>query len=383
MYEHLPQLPSVVSVIHEAGLRHHLWKDALEKIADQISAAAGFLLIYDALKICNLFLAVGEACNEAQKDKKFSYSFPTLSPLVQFEEPESNSSWSFVPCLYSEPLPSHDKDKKKHLSQFEKRNTVISQLHSVDGIKVLVAFHWNNQTEVPYQTRLILDNLSSHFKISTWTLLHTIPHTENYLENCPIIGKLHLPIIIADCDGYVCYQNNLATAIINKNDGLKIIGRKIASASSASLIKEKISQALFEGRPMAILVPRVHDKTPYQLYITPNQSNRNNNIYLRSSAIIHIACIDRDLSHQDFYFCELFSFTPAEAKLASRLAVGLSPGECAKAANVSISTVRTQIRSLITKTQTSRLSNLTILLSSIVQSAPVSHADNFQFRTFS
>lgn len=383
MFEHLPHLPSVVSAIHEAGLRHHLWKGVLEEIAEHISAAAGFLLVYDALKMCNLFLAVGETHKDAHKDKNFSYSFPTLSPSFQLKETKSNSLWSFVSCLYSEPLPSSDTDKKRQLSQFEKRKTAISQLHSTEGIEVLLAFHWNNQTAVPDQASLILDNLSSHFKISTWTLLHTIPYTEKYLGNCPIISRLHLPIIIADCEGYVCYQNNLASEIINKNDGLRIVGRKIASASSTSVIKDKISQAISECKPVATLIPRANKKTPYQLYITPNQNNGNNNIYLRSTAIIHIACIDRDSPQQDFYFCELFNFTPAEAKLASRLAMGLTPGECAKAANVSISTVRTQIRSLITKTQTSRLSDLMILLSSIVQSSPIPRAEDIQSRNFS
>ncbi|QMV64087.1 helix-turn-helix transcriptional regulator [Pseudomonas berkeleyensis] len=62
---------------------------------------------------------------------------------------------------------------------------------------------------------------------------------------------------------------------------------------------------------------------------------------------------------------ELFRFTGAESRLAELIAQGLSPEDCAGRLGVSINTVRSQLRSLFGKTDTTRQSELVGLLTRV------------------
>lgn len=59
---------------------------------------------------------------------------------------------------------------------------------------------------------------------------------------------------------------------------------------------------------------------------------------------------------------ELFQLSPAEQRLAELLAQQLSPEACAERLNVSINTVRSQLRALFRKTDTSRQAELASLI---------------------
>lgn len=70
---------------------------------------------------------------------------------------------------------------------------------------------------------------------------------------------------------------------------------------------------------------------------------------------------------------QLYRLTPAEAELATLLAQGASTSEAAQHRQVSVATVRTQIKQLLTKTESRRLSDLTRLLAQDRMLLPRSH----------
>ncbi|MDH4870319.1 helix-turn-helix transcriptional regulator [Pseudomonas sp. BN515] len=62
------------------------------------------------------------------------------------------------------------------------------------------------------------------------------------------------------------------------------------------------------------------------------------------------------------WLADLFQFSPAEQRLANLLVQGLAPEACAERLNVSINTIRTQLRALFRKTETERQAELVTLL---------------------
>lgn len=62
---------------------------------------------------------------------------------------------------------------------------------------------------------------------------------------------------------------------------------------------------------------------------------------------------------------ELFKFTPAETRLAQLLMCGLAPEACASRLNVSITTVRSQLRAMFNKTGTERQAGLVAILAKL------------------
>jgi DNA-binding CsgD family transcriptional regulator len=63
---------------------------------------------------------------------------------------------------------------------------------------------------------------------------------------------------------------------------------------------------------------------------------------------------------------ELFQLSPAEHRLAELLAQGLPLESCAARLNVSINTVRTQLRALFRKTGTTRQAQLINLFTRLI-----------------
>jgi DNA-binding NarL/FixJ family response regulator len=60
-----------------------------------------------------------------------------------------------------------------------------------------------------------------------------------------------------------------------------------------------------------------------------------------------------------------FDFTPSEARVASALVEGLSPKAIARRHDVSLSTVQTQVRSVLSKVGTNRTAELVSLLGTL------------------
>jgi DNA-binding CsgD family transcriptional regulator len=84
---------------------------------------------------------------------------------------------------------------------------------------------------------------------------------------------------------------------------------------------------------------------------------------------VTVLIVDRDSqSEPDLAVLrELFSLTPAEARVAGKLVVGRSVEEIASEAGISIETVRTQIKRVLSKTGTDRQGKL---ISLILRSIP-------------
>jgi DNA-binding CsgD family transcriptional regulator len=79
-------------------------------------------------------------------------------------------------------------------------------------------------------------------------------------------------------------------------------------------------------------------------------------------AVIFISDPDREPVSEACIFAELFGLTPAEARLARILAAGDSLKDAAEQLAVAESTVKSQLKSIFAKTDTSRQSQLVRLV---------------------
>ncbi len=85
-------------------------------------------------------------------------------------------------------------------------------------------------------------------------------------------------------------------------------------------------------------------------------------MHQRASALIQIANPDHHPVLMTDLLASLYKLTPAETRLTLRLFDGVTPAEYALEAEISIATVRTQIRSVLDKTHTRRQAELIKLL---------------------
>ncbi|MFK8035218.1 MAG: helix-turn-helix transcriptional regulator [Hyphomicrobiales bacterium] len=109
-----------------------------------------------------------------------------------------------------------------------------------------------------------------------------------------------------------------------------------------------------------VRVNRPSRKRPYSLMLVPMGANKSGLEGASISVLLFDPSIKRTTAIK--LFATSYGLTKAEARLALELAQGMSPEEFASEHSISINTVRTQLRALFAKTETSRQAELVSLL---------------------
>lgn len=154
--------------------------------------------------------------------------------------------------------------------------------------------------------------------------------------------------------------NRRGVEMLAGDDGLRMAGGRI-TVSNASR-QDRLAHAIRSaatwsgGRGDAILLPRAEGQPALRVLVSP----------MSGPHAVALVIIE-DPEDQDPGMARtlrrLYGLTASEAELATLLAEGFSPEEAAEARDVRLSTVRTQIKRLLDKTEAARLLDLVRLLS--------------------
>jgi DNA-binding CsgD family transcriptional regulator len=180
------------------------------------------------------------------------------------------------------------------------------------------------------------------------------------------------PFLLTDADSRVLYANAAAREITALRDGLAIEAGRIMlmALKRHAEFREAISEiAAGRGLPLRSLeVARPSQKAPYRLLVmnVPISGALPLGVARPAAAVL---VVDGDSRKEPdlAILRELFSLTPAEARVTGRLALGRSVDEIALETGVSIETVRSQVRSILSKTGTTRQGEL---ISLVLRMAP-------------
>ena len=185
----------------------------------------------------------------------------------------------------------------------------------------------------------------------------------SYLDRSP------LPFLLTDARGRVLYANAAAHQIAGGKDGITITSGQLSVMSPrnrAAFGKAIEEAATGRGRPLCrIEVERpTPDKAPYRLLLMPVPAAAG--LFQPTAAVLIVDTEARpELDHE--VLGELFFLTPAEARVTAKLGVGHSAEEIAEETGVSLETVRTHIRRVLSKTGTGRQGEL---ISLVLRTAP-------------
>ena len=173
--------------------------------------------------------------------------------------------------------------------------------------------------------------------------------------------------LLTDAERRVLYSNATAREITASRDGLAIENGRLVTMSvpsQAAFAKAAADSAAGRGPSLRRLeIPRPSRRKSYRVIIMPIDDSRTIPLGIAVPAV-SILVIDTDsLSTPDpEVLRELFSLTPAEARVAARVVLGQNAEEIAAASKTSTETVRTQIKRIFSKTATCRQSELVSLI---------------------
>mgnify|MGYP001813252094 CR=1 FL=1 len=184
------------------------------------------------------------------------------------------------------------------------------------------------------------------------------------------VNQLSVAAIIVDEQGRVLTSNEVASALLEQAQGLgvrdqrlHIDGRDINKELQQALTT--IIRAQQQGETSvvrALRVPRPGGRADLGLVIRPVPGSQGSEGQAIPCAAVFISDPDLEESTSQQILGELFELTPAEARLATLLARGLSLAEVSAAQGISQHTARAQLKSIFAKTGVSRQAELVRLV---------------------
>ncbi len=218
--------------------------------------------------------------------------------------------------------------------------------------------------------RQLLERLTPHMRraIEIYARLNRTTSERDVYAGA--VSQLSVATIILDEQGRVLTTNAVGRALLETADGLElrdghlfIEGRDINKELQEALTT--IIRAQQQGETSvvrALRVPRPGGRPHLGLVVRPVPVSPWSEAQASPTAAVFISDPDLQESTSLQILAELFELTPAEARLATLLARGLSLADVSSAQNISQHTARAQLKSIFAKTGVSRQAELVRLV---------------------
>jgi DNA-binding CsgD family transcriptional regulator len=182
------------------------------------------------------------------------------------------------------------------------------------------------------------------------------------------LDQLASGVIIADADGRVVETNRVAERILLRNDGLMIRGMRLKALRAAddaklgSLLAAVAADTQVGASIRSMLIGRAGSPTAYALTIS--HIPKDLAPYARPLAMILLADPDAVVA-EPLDLVELFGLSPAESRLAAALMRGKKLRDISTDFGVQVTTLRTQLSSILKKLRAKTQADLIRICSNI------------------
>lgn len=190
------------------------------------------------------------------------------------------------------------------------------------------------------------------------------------------MAQLMVGVVVLDKDSQVIECNPAATAILDMQDGLRLVGRQLEAtyANDNRKLQRLVKDALTHpaGTPNkpslteAVSVSRPSGQLSWGVVVQSVSSDKWTEGKQRPAVAVFVRDTEGKSQPSVRLAQQLFNLTPAETVLAIQLANGLSLEEAAESLNIRRNTARAHLRSIFSKTGVRRQTELVrIFLNSV------------------
>ncbi len=210
--------------------------------------------------------------------------------------------------------------------------------------------------------------------------LRRIAHLQHHLTKVEanaaslrgVLDRLASGVIVISGDGRLRYCNEAAGELLRLGDGLFLHGRRLGAQDGVASVK--LGRLIAEAAHCAnreephegggeLVIPGANGRRRWLVLVAPLPEASACRLDCPDPSVVVFITDAREQEVPEARLAELFGFTPAEARLATRLVAGDTLSEAADTFHVGKETVRMQLRSLMEKTDTNRQAALVRLLS--------------------
>ena len=356
---------NTISAIYDAVLDERRWTEALKAVAEYVGAVdVGYLL---ANKKTGESLSVAWWGCFSGNSAEYLTHYCKIDPFRVAQESASCGSWNRASEILPRSLLSQDEWYNDFILKGGVCDILGAKLHEDASHVVLIGFQSpigdsrsfpRNQTALRRLTEPLCQAARLHVG------LQEIGYRSAIAEEA--LNELDAGVIVADGDGRVLRTNQLADAILSQGDGLAIRNGRLAAPRSfetARLARLIAGAANVVGASSGCMpiVPAAGG-APYVIRVAPIGAELA--AFYQPVAMV-IITVPADICASERELVELFGLSPAESRLAVALARGKRPPAIAEEFAIRITTVRTQLRSILTKLNVERQSDIVRLISRI------------------
>ena len=222
----------------------------------------------------------------------------------------------------------------------------------------------------------VFTSLSHPPEMAPWALARSMPRPA--MERTPgssallqaVLDALGLGLLLVDSQGQVLLCNRSARAICKRGMPATVEGRQLCMAPDDHLRLLQALRAAQRGLRAMLMLRR--DQQAMAIGVVP-MAGDDSFPHMVAMLVLGPSAPLRGLALQ--FFSQAHQLTAAESTVLAGLSIGQRPGAIAAAGQVQVSTVRTQVASIRSKTQSASIGHLLQQLSSLPPLAPQNLAD--------
>lgn len=212
------------------------------------------------------------------------------------------------------------------------------------------------QGDFTEQERRTLQQLLPHIQHALHLYHLKVDQDKNHLLSQLLFDQIQHPVLLVDQYGNVCHHNAKAGVYLEKTASLKVLNRRIHwhNTQKTEMISQAITQSIVHEQVETLQLTSSH-LVPVMITITPLLTTHPGT---DKGAAVFIYSSDSKPVLDPQALMALFQLSQNEANVSCGLVDGLSPAEIAERHYLSQETVRTYIKRVMKKTNTSRQSEL-------------------------
>ncbi|MGH8352236.1 MAG: helix-turn-helix transcriptional regulator [Pseudomonas sp.] len=354
----------LLGLCYECVLNGSAWQDLLSRLAEATGRQQGALLFWNQRN------TGGQVSNFYQLEQRAAEAYNSyycdLDPTRFFMHDRAVGNWYHDLLELGPARIRRDPYYQEYKLPYGMKSVSCVKLHKQGDSEVFLSLVINKDARQPKeQQQKLLSRITPHL-LKAAHLSDRLNNLELELAKRDLLLDQHpAPLWLADPDGHVVYSNGAAERRMSQ-PGFTLyqsFGSLHCKTQDARL-QQLLRQAAGTDNPGRASWLRLAPAQAQVLLITPVPAAAPFNRFFQKPLVLLALLESRP---QSDVLAELFQLTPAEQRLAELLGQGHTAEGCAERLGVSINTIRSQLRALFRKTDTTRQAELMNLIVRIGQ----------------
>jgi DNA-binding CsgD family transcriptional regulator len=373
-----PSLELVAS-IYDAAVDKTCWPAALERIRLYVGVTAIQLMAVDRRLGIISFSATANVSQDAELEYVRRYC--AIDPRVKVLLADAPGVWLYCHELLSDEFVAQDPFYQGLIIPNGLRYVAGCKVYEDENISMVLSLHQAlGLMPVSREQTARADAIAPHLERATRLSLNNYVYSSQALVGVEIVNRLRYPVFLIKVDGQVVHMNTAARRMLDEPGALLRLEGERLSCGDATAAR-RIAGALrsfqidLPGMPISrnppvaaaqILSLERPGQRPLKGFISPLHPQSVMGVF-GPQRLMMAAFSDPGksaLPDVDFLMAA-YGLTPAEARVASHVALGRSIKQTAQELHVQPTTVRTQLDNVFRKTGTGKQAEMVAELLSL------------------